>query len=240
MSRTAKVLARIAREPVMLGELIKQAIALGVAFGLKLTTEQTLQLCAFVSLTGAFFVRMFVSPGGRDEGPKDPPRSDSLDPIPPAPPPPPRSPLPPDAAAVMLGLSLLFAPALVGCSTTPAQVQAVQAREVARAAYASGAIALNALDVAHKAWVDSTAAATPADIEAFKKTLGALKTARAALEEAKPFVEKGGGGSEVKEKLLAGLDFALLGGNEMARAGVRIPPEALEALAAARALLGGV
>lgn len=160
----SKVTSRLAREPVMLGELFKQGIALGIAFGLKLTTEQTIALCSFISLFGAFIVRMFVSPGGKDEKPKDPPADGGTDSG--APPggtvTPFRSPdnvacaggafglgevvtltgptefvTPPNAAAcnpgfdpsvrvfwgtwpklaaLLLGLSFLFAPALVACS----------------------------------------------------------------------------------------------------------------------------
>jgi hypothetical protein len=66
MSAASKVLDRLAREPVMLGEVIKSGVTLGVAFGLKLTTEQIAALYGFVSLVGAFVVRMFVSPGGKD------------------------------------------------------------------------------------------------------------------------------------------------------------------------------
>jgi len=218
----------------MLGELIKQTISLGVAFGLALTVEQMATLYGFVSLLGAFGVRMFVSPGGKDEGPKDPPSTGEPPTRPSG-----RPPLIPTAAAFLLGLAFL-APALPACSSgqTP-QAQAVQAREVARAAYASGVLALTALDAVHKTWVESTKEPTGEQLAAFRTTLGFLKQAADALDEARPWVENGGGGSEIKEKILAGLDFALLGATELARGGAPVKPETVEALNALRSLLGG-
>jgi hypothetical protein len=58
----SKIAAAFAREPVMLGELVKSALTLGVAFGLNLTLDQLAALYGFVSLAGAFVVRAFVSP----------------------------------------------------------------------------------------------------------------------------------------------------------------------------------
>lgn len=233
MSNWQKFVARLAREPVMLGELIKSAITVSVAFGAQLTVEQIATLYGFVSVFGAFVVRMFVSPGGKDETPKDPPAS--------TPKPPSFPPLTP-AAAVLLALSFLFAPALPACSSsqTP-QAQAAQARNYGRLAYSAATLGVNVVNEVSIAAMK--AAQTPEQAKALApiadQVNAGLHQAREALEAVRPWLEGGPAGSVEKEKLLEALDSVALAAGMLASAGVNVPPEVLQGVAAARTLIGG-
>lgn len=148
------------------------------------------------------------------------------------------NPLP--SAAFMLTLSLLFAPALAGCSSAQTQqVQAVQSRSVARAAYASAAIGLKALGEIHYAWQKAQTVPTRETIDLDARILATLDAGKGALDVAKPWLENGSAGDATKEKLLEALDMALLAATSLGNAGGKVPPEVTEALMAARALLGG-
>lgn len=144
------------------------------------------------------------------------------------------------AALMLLGLSLVLAPALPACSSgqTP-QAQAAQARTIARAGYASAAIALVTLSDVHYAWQTAQREPTQAVIDLDAKILFALDAAKDALDTAKPWLDRGVAGDPAKEKILEALDMAALAASVLAGTGTKVPPEVAEALAAARTLLGG-
>ena len=166
--------------------------------------------------------------------PKDPPSE------PPATRPSGRPPLIPVTAFFLLAGVYLFAPALPACSSgqTP-QAQAAQARNVARAGYAAAAIALNTLNDVHHAWQVAQREPTQATIDLDEKLLIYLDAAKAALDTARPWLERGVAGDPAKEKIFEALDMATLAASVLAGAGGKVPNEVTEALMAARVLLGG-
>lgn len=154
---------------------------------------------------------------------------------------PPKPPSVPPLAAAMLGVLLAFS-ALPACSSsqTP-QAQAAHARNYGRVAYSAATLGVNVVSQVSTAAMKAAQATEQAQkLEPIASQVNAgLHEARAALAAVRPWLEGGPAGSAEKEKLLEALDSVALAAGMLASVGVKVPPEVLQGVAAARSLLGG-
>jgi hypothetical protein len=139
---------------------------------------------------------------------------------------------------LLVALSGLFA---VGCSPAPrTPVEAgAQARQYAKLGYAIGATAVSTLGNVLADWEKSLDHPTPEQLAVADKVLAGLDAAKAALGDAKPWIETGQDEAAGKKALRSALDIVATAGDALVVGGVKVPDSVMAGLDAAREALGG-
>jgi hypothetical protein len=94
--------------------------------------------------------------------------------------------------AGMLLLALALPPALTGCASTAAPKDGASVRRAAQGAYTGAALLIRAVDDLAARAMDAAQNPTPEQIKAAESVVAVLKSARDALEKARPCIADGG------------------------------------------------